>query len=454
MADEDYPVLDGNGKVIVPAAWQDEGKDLYPVDNAAGQTIVADAWLDAGKPQYPVYNAAGDLIISVEQGGGSTFEPELRISDTSIDEGATTGRVVGTLMVLNGSGSYTYTITSDTDSKFAISGSDLVTAAALDYETKTSHNVTIQADNGVDTPISQAFVIEVNNVIEGTLAPTTATFDASMSPGTVIATVTGFDVGANEVIVSVTPNDGRLAFNDTQVLTGLSASSAGVINAVIATSAGRTLNMAITVTEPAVSPFYVADSYVRNGLTVTIPTPVGTQVGDRLIVYLASNNRTALPDTPAGWTMLYEFRDGSYPQITLNVYTRVVPEGMPANTVFNKNNSTMLGMMVTYRKDGGTPAIDVLGTLAASIGTGVALAPSVTATETGLLVLYTMGSVGNGTVSSFPSEFATRRYANPGSTLTALLFDKADNPVGATGDKQVLWDQVANTFGSILMQLK
>ena len=67
----DYPVLDGNGNVIIPAAWQDAGKELYPVVNGVGTVVVADEWLDAGKPQYPVYGGDGTLLISVEQGGGA-----------------------------------------------------------------------------------------------------------------------------------------------------------------------------------------------------------------------------------------------------------------------------------------------------------------------------------------------------------------------------------------------
>src|SRR5690606_40163749 len=60
----------------------------------------------------------------------------------------------------------------------------------------------------------------------GTLGPSTASFDLTLPPGTVITTITGLDVGASEVVTSVTPNDGRIAFNDTQLLIGSSASSA------------------------------------------------------------------------------------------------------------------------------------------------------------------------------------------------------------------------------------
>lgn len=212
-----------------------DGPTIFNEQPVRGAVLIADA--------RTMYNGCEVLAVF----GAGSVAPTLNLSATSIDEGAT-GRLVGLMSVVNGSGSYTFTKTADPDGKFAVSGSNLNTAAALDYETKTSHSVTIQASNGVDTPISRTFTVQVTNAIEGTLAPTTATFDVSSPAGTVIATVTGFDVGASETIASITPNDGRLAIAGNQIVVGLSASTAGTINAVVTTTAGRTLGMAITVT--------------------------------------------------------------------------------------------------------------------------------------------------------------------------------------------------------------
>ena len=112
--------------------------------------------------------------------GGSTIV----LSATSIAESATSGSVVGALSVTGGSGSYTFSITADPDNKFAIDGSNLETDAALDYETATSHSVTIEADNGVDTPISRTFTITVTNVEEATgiAAPTSVTWIDGTNP--------------------------------------------------------------------------------------------------------------------------------------------------------------------------------------------------------------------------------------------------------------------------------
>lgn len=107
---------------------------------------------------------SGGLAVALEGNGGL-----VTLSATTVAEDATSGTAIGTLSVSNGSGSYTFTITADPDSKFAINGDGvtLETAAALDYETATSHSVTISADNGVDDPISRTFTITVTDVAEG-----------------------------------------------------------------------------------------------------------------------------------------------------------------------------------------------------------------------------------------------------------------------------------------------
>ena len=66
--------------------------------------------------------------------------PRILITSSSIDEDAEVNDVVGVLSVINGSGSYTFSITADPDSKFQIANDDeLQLQATVDYETATSH---------------------------------------------------------------------------------------------------------------------------------------------------------------------------------------------------------------------------------------------------------------------------------------------------------------------------
>jgi hypothetical protein len=92
---------------------------------------------------------------------------QIALSASSIAEDASVGTTIGTLSVVGGNGVYTFTKTADPDTKFTLTAAALKVGAALDYETKTSHQVTIQADNGVDTPLTRTFTISVTDVAEG-----------------------------------------------------------------------------------------------------------------------------------------------------------------------------------------------------------------------------------------------------------------------------------------------
>ena len=102
-------------------------------------------------------------------GAGGIPDPITRIliTNTTIAEDAADNSVVGVLSVINGSGAYTFSITADPDNKFAIANDDeLQIDELLDYETATSHSVTIEAA-GTGGPFTRTFTITVTNVAEG-----------------------------------------------------------------------------------------------------------------------------------------------------------------------------------------------------------------------------------------------------------------------------------------------
>lgn len=108
----------------------------------------------------------GLLGIAIAGGGGASG-PAIALSDNSIPEDAEVGDLVGTLSVNNGSGDYSFTLTDDAGGLFALDGSDdtrLEVAGALDFETAPTLQITVEADNGVDDPISREFTITVTNV--------------------------------------------------------------------------------------------------------------------------------------------------------------------------------------------------------------------------------------------------------------------------------------------------
>lgn len=84
----------------------------------------------------------------------------LNLSNASVSDAASIGDLVGVLSVSGGTGSYTYSITSDPSSLFAIDTANLEVGASL---TAGSYPVTIQANNGAGSIISRAFLITVTH---------------------------------------------------------------------------------------------------------------------------------------------------------------------------------------------------------------------------------------------------------------------------------------------------
>ena len=207
----------------------------------------------------------GTLLSSSIATGEGTSGPALRISASTIAEDAIVGAAVGTLSVNNGNGVYTYTITADPDAKFAIDMDALELGATVDYETATSHSVTIEADNGVDPPISRLFPIAITNVFEAaTLSALTLDADEieeGAAEDTVVGAIVGRTLGST---LSLTGTAGaRFKLSGTNIVAGATATDYETatshnitIRETLADSANSPLDtvLSITVTQAATGP--------------------------------------------------------------------------------------------------------------------------------------------------------------------------------------------------------
>lgn len=275
--------------------------------------------------------------------------PALQLSASSIAESASIGAIVGALSVANGSGSYTFTITADPDNKFDISGSNLVTTAALDYETATSHSVTVQAANGVDTPLSATFPISVTNVVEGTLGPTTAGFTEGAAAGSLITNITGLDAGASETVVSVSPSTTLAIAGGNQLVVGLTPAAVGPISATLTTSEGRTLNITVTVASAMpLQPYLVAtkgDSLTADPASINL-SGLGIQSGD--VIVMLTSATSAIGTDPTGFTLRANTSSGSH---HFGVYTKTA-SGTETSITLNGTNDSITVLVfrgVTYQ---------------------------------------------------------------------------------------------------------
>jgi hypothetical protein len=94
---------------------------------------------------------------------------DLSISKSNINENQPIGSLVGTLSTVDPdiSDTFTYSFCGGTnDASFSISGSDLLSAAIFDYETKNSYSVCVRTTDGGGLSFTKTLTITVNNLVD------------------------------------------------------------------------------------------------------------------------------------------------------------------------------------------------------------------------------------------------------------------------------------------------
>jgi len=132
--------------------------------------------------------SAGDYTFVREANGSPT---NILLSNSSVLESAPVGSVVGTLTGVDPDpgDTATFTLTSNADGKFQIVGNELRVASGLDFETQTSHTISIRVSDNGGNSFVKAFTISVTDVDEnihfGTPGDDVFTYDPSLSYNTV-----------------------------------------------------------------------------------------------------------------------------------------------------------------------------------------------------------------------------------------------------------------------------
>lgn len=149
-------------------------------------------------------------VQDVTEGTGATLAL-LTMSSTSVAEDVPVGTVVG---AINGRtiGS-TLSLLNNAGGKFALSGTNVITAALLDYETSAIHTIVVREAlaGAQNTPRDTTFTIAVQDINEGgaaTLSPlslSSAVVDEGASAGSIVGTLTGTTTGST---ISMSANGG------------------------------------------------------------------------------------------------------------------------------------------------------------------------------------------------------------------------------------------------------
>jgi len=112
---------------------------------------------------------------------GVTFGPSIVLTGNTVAENSAVNTVVGALTMSGTTGTPAYTLTDSAGGRFKLVGSSLqVAAATIDFETATSHNITISVSGVTPTVTATTFTIVVLDV--SGVAPAAPTLTLTTGP--------------------------------------------------------------------------------------------------------------------------------------------------------------------------------------------------------------------------------------------------------------------------------
>lgn len=278
----------------------DDDNDSFSI---VGNSLVAgEIFAFATKSSYTVRIRSTDagglftetaLVITVSE--TNVAPTAIALNPISIEENAAIGTPVGTLTTTdaNATDTHTYTLVDgagdDDNDAFTITGSQVLTAAVLDFETQSSYTIRVRSTDAGGLSFEQIFVITVTNVNEAptAIALSSTTIEEGQPIGTIVGAFTTTDPDVGDVhtytLVSGTGDDD----NDSFTISGGNLVAAEVFD--FTTKSSYTVRIrstdadglfaeavfVINVTEINVAP----TALQLNNLTIIEQQPIGTAVG-------------------------------------------------------------------------------------------------------------------------------------------------------------------------------
>ena len=175
---------------------------------------------------------------------GGDIQFSSSVATLTIDEGSSVGSLVGTLSATGKDAGETLTYSlvsngqssSQHNSSFTVSGTQILTAAAIDYETTSTLNLNIQVSDGTST-YQEAFTVYVNDINDNAptdLAVSSSTFAESVTTGTGVASITTTDADSSAVnsftYSLISGNGTNDADNSSFAISGSSLVTSGTFN--------------------------------------------------------------------------------------------------------------------------------------------------------------------------------------------------------------------------------
>ena len=122
-------------------------------------------------PDSPIFGSAGRMLMlhgARDPLGENQGPTDIALSAAAVAEDAALGTVVGTLSATDPDTGdvITFSLVDDAGGLFGVSGSNLIVAGVLDYETATSHNITVRATDSHAVAYDEVFAVTVTDVSE------------------------------------------------------------------------------------------------------------------------------------------------------------------------------------------------------------------------------------------------------------------------------------------------
>ena len=165
-----------------------------------------------------------DEVFTINVTNGNEAPTDLALSANTVAENSANGTVVGQLSAVDpdASDTATYSLVDNAGGRFAIDGSNIVVAGALDYETATSHQVTVRVTDSAGNTYDETFTVNVNNVNEAPtdLALSANTVAENSANGTIVGQLSAVDPDASDTATySLVDNaGGRFAIDGSNIV--------------------------------------------------------------------------------------------------------------------------------------------------------------------------------------------------------------------------------------------
>jgi Ca2+-binding RTX toxin-like protein len=365
-----------NGTVVgTVAAAEANAESIYSlIDNAGGRFAI-----DAATGQVTVtdgasldYEIATSYSITVRLTGqdGSTVDKQLTVAledvneaptgatltGNSVSENAANGTIVGTVNGADPDAGSTlaYSLTDNAGGRFTINSTTgqitVANGALLDFETTTSHNITVRVTDQGGLTFDNQFSIAVTDVNEATNhAPNGASLSGgsvveNAANGTVVGTVTGTDPDAGSMLTYSLTNDAGGRFTINSATGQITVANGALLDFETATSH----NITVRVTDQG---GLIFDKNFTIGLSNANEAPTGASLSGGSVAENAANGTVVGTvtgtDPDSGSVLTYSLTNNAGGRFTINSMTGQITVANGALLDFETATSHNITVRVT-----------------------------------------------------------------------------------------------------------